>query len=289
MNMNQLSPYIRVALDSRLASGWVVRERDLFDYELLYVKEGEIRVTADGTVYNGKPGDLFLFRPGQRHSIASVGKTPVRQPHIHFDLIYAPDSPDVKVSFKRAEEMSAQEKLWFRDDLISGQLFDIPVFIRLRNPSVAENMLMDLIRDFSLNLPYAQLNAKGAFIQLWVYLLRELEWARNTHIRAHWERLTKVKLYLDHHLDENITLGALAEMAELSPYYFLRTFTKAFGVSPLKYHQAARIAKAREWIQFTSLPLTEIAERVGFQSIHAFSRAFKQKEGVPPSFYRNDK
>lgn len=286
MDLDRLSPYIRVALDHYLAPGWVIRERVLFDYELLYVKEGRLKVKLADSEYEGTPGDLFLFKPGQRHELTVIGSDPVRQPHVHFDLMYKPDSPDVKVSFKPIEEMTPHEVSLIRDDVCSTPPFDLPTRFRLRNPLVFDSMLLDLIRDYRLSLPYAQTAAKGAFLRLWVYLLREHAWNKNAQLHSNWERLTKVKQFIDHRPEQDVTVEMLAEMAGLSPFYFLRTFTQAFGHSPVKYHQTVRIGKAREMIQFTSLPLTEIAERVGFHSIHAFSRAFKRIDGVAPSFYR---
>ncbi|WP_373460085.1 helix-turn-helix domain-containing protein [Paenibacillus sp. V4I7] len=48
-----------------------------------------------------------------------------------------------------------------------------------------------------------------------------------------------------------------------------------------------RVHAARHLIQFTTDPLTIIAEKMGFPSIHAFSsRFFKMVEGTTPSFYR---
>lgn len=289
MDLNALSPYIRVALDNVIVPTWKVKERDLFDYELLYIKEGEAIITVLDQVYNGQPGDIFLFKPRQRHSIAVKGSIPLRQPHIHFDLFYRPDSPEVKVSFKPIEEMSPQEHAWFREDDCSVPPFDLPNHFRLRNPLVFEKLLLDLIREFNMGLPFSQASVKGLFIQLWIFLLREHHWKQNSHIHSNWEQLTKVKQFLNHHFNEEVNVDKLAEMANLSNNHFIRLFKKAFGSSPIKYHQMVRIEKAKEMIQFTSIPLTEIAEEVGFQSIHAFSRAFKQLEGVPPSFYRSQK
>ncbi|WP_233500850.1 MULTISPECIES: helix-turn-helix domain-containing protein [Paenibacillus] len=40
-------------------------------------------------------------------------------------------------------------------------------------------------------------------------------------------------------------------------------------------------------IQFTDDSIDAIAEKMGYPNIHAFSRAFKTVDGIPPSFYRN--
>jgi AraC-like DNA-binding protein len=287
IDVNRLSPYIRVAMDHVLPPGAIIRPRVLFDYELLYVKEGRLQVTLDDGELTGAAGDLFLLKPGQRHAIAVVGGAPVRQPHVHFDLIDRPDSPDVKVSFKPREEMAPQELAMIREDLCSSPPMELPTLIRLHNPALFDSMLLHLIRDYRSGLPFAQAAAKGAFLRLWVYLLREQLWSANKHLHSHWDRLTTVKQYIDHHWRQSLTVDTLAGMAGLSPFYFLRLFSQAFGLSPVKYHLTVRIDKARELIQFTAMSLTEIAEQTGFHSIHAFSRAFRRIDGVAPSYYRS--
>lgn len=287
MDLDSLSPYIRVALDNALIPGWYIKERVLFDYELLYIKEGEALITIMGVVYEGQAGDIFLFKPKQPHSIHNCGNISLRQPHIHFDLYEQPDSPEVKVSFKPLNEIEPHEHSWFRADLCSTPPFDLPNRFRLANSVVFEKMLLDLIQDYNRGLPYSRVMAKGAFIQLWVHLLREHQWNGNPHLHSHRKKLEMVKHYMNHHLDKELTVAHLAEMANLSSYYFIHLFKHTFGISPIRYHQFARIKKARELIQFSDIPITEIGELLGFGSIHAFSRAFKRFDGVPPSFYRS--
>ena len=101
----QLSPYIRFAIDQRLAGTWSMHERIIFDYELLYVKEGEVLITVEDDRYLARPGDIFLFRPGRRHSMRALSPGGFRQPHLHFDLVYGEDSGQVFISFKNYQQM----------------------------------------------------------------------------------------------------------------------------------------------------------------------------------------
>lgn len=183
-------------------------------------------------------------------------------------------------------EITDQERKWFRTDICSDPPYSIPNHIRLKNPLIVEKMIFDIIHEFNQKLPFFEHYCKGAFVQLWIYLLREQHWNENYHVLTNWESLNEVKNYLSRHLDEEISIDRLAKMANLSKYYFIRMFKNAFGMTPSKYHQLMRIEKSKEWVQFTSLPLTEIAENFGFKSIHSFSRTFKKVEGVKPSFYR---
>lgn len=56
----------------------------------------------------------------------------------------------------------------------------------------------------------------------------------------------------------------------------------------MTYARMVRINKAKEYISFTSMSITQIAELLGFSSTNAFSRTFAKEEGVPPTFYRSN-
>ncbi|WHX47923.1 AraC family transcriptional regulator [Paenibacillus woosongensis] len=289
MNFQQLSPYIRLAMDSHIPFPWYLEERVLFDYELLYVKEGRIQVTVENDVFIGESGDLFLFRPKQRHSIRKLGTELVRQPHLHFDLFYKEDSPDVKVSFKKLEDMTADEMKWFRNDDLEQIIPQIPSHIRLRNTLVIERIIFEIIKEFQMTLPFYEMNIKGLFLQLLNALLRENYWNCNPHLVTNMGEMEQLRMYLNHNIDRKVTLDELSKISGISKYYMISLFKQSFGKSPIQYHLLLRIEKAKEMIQFTNDPLTLIAESVGFPDIHSFSKAFKKIDGVNPSFYRKKK
>ncbi|WP_372635423.1 AraC family transcriptional regulator [Cohnella sp.] len=289
MDLNSLSPYIRVAWDSTIYPPVNITERIIFDYELMFVKEGECEVTVEGHKYHGAPGDLFLFKPNQVHSIYLLNGQPLRQPHLHFDLFYRPDSPEVKVSFKPHAMLTEQEKQWIRPDVLAEMDDPLPNHIRLNKPAVIEQLIQEIIFEFDRKFPYYETTAKGLFIQLWVLLLREIHWQRNAHLHSNWEQLERVKNYLAHPTDHDLTLDELAALANMSKYYLCRLFKKAYGMTPIQYHVSIRLEKAKQMIQFTDQSLTQIADELGFQSIHAFSRTFRKWEGQSPSAYRKKK
>jgi transcriptional regulator GlxA family with amidase domain len=117
-------------------------------------------------------------------------------------------------------------------------------------------------------------------------LLREWHRQLNPDWVTNWETFMLLKLYLTKHLNRSVSLDEMALNSKMSSTSLIRFFRTAFGVTPVKYHLLLRIEKAKELIQFTSAPITQIAEDLGFESIHAFSRAFRRTEGVAPTFYR---
>ncbi|QGQ98194.1 AraC family transcriptional regulator [Paenibacillus psychroresistens] len=289
MDLNNLSPYIRVALDDYIESPYFIKERVIFDYELLFVKAGEIKVTVENKTYLGLPGDIFLFKPMQSHSIYLLNNKTLHQPHIHFDLYYQSDSPEVNVSFKPLQAMNEQEKQWFREDVTQFEMNPLPNHIRLTKPAVIEKLIYDIIFELERKFPYYEASAKGLFTSLWIQLLREHDWNTHKYLLSNWEQLDRIKNYISHNANKELTLNELSSFANLSKYYLCRLFKSGFGMSPIQYHLQVRMEKAKQMIQFSSHSLTYIAEEFGFHSIHAFSRAFRKLEGVSPSSFRKVK
>lgn len=82
------------------------------------------------------------------------------------------------------------------------------------------------------------------------------------------------------------TVGALATAAALSPSRFAARFRERTGDSVIGYLARWRANVACRMLRETDLHLTEIAQRVGYDSLPAFSRAFKSHLGQPPAAWR---
>ena len=85
---------------------------------------------------------------------------------------------------------------------------------------------------------------------------------------------------------QGVSLASMAAAARLERRTFLRRFTSATGVAPIEYCRAVRIARAREWLEASNMPLKKIAETLGYGDVSSFARAFRRAHGVPPAAYR---
>jgi AraC family transcriptional regulator len=99
-------------------------------------------------------------------------------------------------------------------------------------------------------------------------------------------RLRRVLDHIDQHLEEELTVAALAELAHLSLFHFTRMFTAAVGVPPHRYVSRRRLEHAKAMLAVGKLPLSEIAHRSRFSSQASFSRAFRRATGLTPGEYR---
>jgi AraC family transcriptional regulator len=87
-------------------------------------------------------------------------------------------------------------------------------------------------------------------------------------------------------LSEDISLDELAFEARLSPFHFARMFKQSVGVPPRVYLTRLRMEKACELLEYTDLPITEIALEVGYSSNQVLARVFTKHVNMSPSDYR---
>lgn len=99
-------------------------------------------------------------------------------------------------------------------------------------------------------------------------------------------RLRRVLDFVEEHVEDEITVGGLADLANLSAFHFTRMFTSAMGVSPARYVSSRRLKNAMAMLAIGKLPLSEIAHRSCFSSQASFNRAFRRATGVSPGEYR---
>jgi AraC family transcriptional regulator len=100
-------------------------------------------------------------------------------------------------------------------------------------------------------------------------------------------RLRKIEDYVRAHLAESISVEALAELVELSPFHFSRVFKRATGMSPLQFVTRERIVRAQQLVRETSRSLIEIALEVGYTSPSHFAQVFRRVVGVAPTEFRS--
>ncbi len=86
--------------------------------------------------------------------------------------------------------------------------------------------------------------------------------------------------------DHALTAGSIAEALHYTNAYVCTVFKQHYGMTIHHYINVYRIARAKELLDATELPLSAIATQVGYENDSYFSRVFKKQEGVSPSDYR---
>jgi transcriptional regulator GlxA family with amidase domain len=88
-------------------------------------------------------------------------------------------------------------------------------------------------------------------------------------------------------LHNPLPVAEIAERANMSPRNFARVFRREVGTTPGQYVQRTRIARARELLETTDLPIGQIAGRCGFGAPETFFRSFGRTLGLTPKEYRH--
>ena len=101
------------------------------------------------------------------------------------------------------------------------------------------------------------------------------------------EPLRELQEWLPDNLDEDLSVPALARRASMSERHFARAFRDETGMTPAAYVEAARIERARIFLDSGDLPVETIARETGFGTVETMRRAFRRRVGVSPAGYRS--
>lgn len=99
-------------------------------------------------------------------------------------------------------------------------------------------------------------------------------------------RLAAVQTHVDAHLDDPLSSATLAKLAHVTPSHLATLFRRELGLAPSAYVRQRRLSAARSLLATSDLPVSEIAQRVGFPDPYHFSRVFAKGMGLSPSQYR---
>lgn len=96
----------------------------------------------------------------------------------------------------------------------------------------------------------------------------------------------RAKEFIGRHFADDVKVEDMAKAVNMSQTYFSKQFKAVTTLSPYEYLQSVRLAKAKELLLKTDLPISEIAYRTGFNSDANFIYFFKSETGISPLKFR---
>lgn len=100
------------------------------------------------------------------------------------------------------------------------------------------------------------------------------------------ERMLRVLVHIQQHLDDALELNDLAGLAHFSPYHFHRVFQGMVGETLMAHVRRLRLERAALRLKHTDQPVTRIAFEAGYETHEAFTRAFRAMFAESPSQFR---
>lgn len=108
----------------------------------------------------------------------------------------------------------------------------------------------------------------------------------NQKFYQHQSDINKVVQYIRNNYHQNLSMDDLTGIVHLSKYHFLRLFKCYTGTTPYEYLTQYRVNQSKALLKTTSMTVSEVAYKVGFNDANNFIRAFKKLVGTTPLKYK---
>lgn len=249
----------------------VARHVHLNWFEITCVVDGEGIIYGGDEKTNVKKGDIFLSFPCEAHKIMSSPSNPLTFDHFAFSVneqAYSERLERVIASYASPKERS------FRSFLIR---------------ELVDGCINEIVADTDLKRDYL----KSSFSLILFELLKIFNVKDGSILIYETENPEKmclgIKNYIDTHLFSLDSLSDLSTVCGYNYSYLSSLFKKVTGITISDYYNERRFESARLMIRENRLKVSEISNFLGYNSVYAFSKAFKDKFGTSPkNYYKND-
>lgn len=261
-------PYSLVQVgDIDTFSGFKCLHHTQVAHEITYIVRGNANILCGDKTYLCKAGDIIFNPKGSDHAIDSADGHSLRYYYIAFDIVDNSDECEQKLAD----------------------------FFNANNPScaVADRSIPHIFHDIFLNLygsdDFSSVIVSGSIRKLLIYVLRSLSGEANRiyvpDLRFGKKRtVAQICSFIDSNVEDIDVLKKLPEKFDYSYSHISSFFSKSMGLSLKEYFLMSRHRRACEFLK-SGMSVTAVSERMGYSSIHVFSKAFSTRENISPSAY----
>ncbi|MBE9183007.1 helix-turn-helix domain-containing protein [Oculatella sp. LEGE 06141] len=180
----------------------------------------------------------------------------------------APDRLELVTEFRVRDPQLEQILMLLKAELYKGG----SGIGRLYAESLANVLAAHLLREYSSTQPHSAQYEGGL--------------GGSAKQTLHERKLLQVSEYIHAHLDQDIKLVDLANVASVSQFHFSRLFKQSTGLSPHQYLLQQRVERAKQLLKTSQLAIAKIALQCGFNSQSHLGKAFRDATGMTPKDYR---
>ncbi|MDF2722821.1 MAG: AraC family transcriptional regulator [Paenibacillus sp.] len=263
--------------------GWTHPDR-LLDYHVfIYVIHGQMQVVEEGTEYLLQEGDALFLKRGIHHW-GGAGTLPGTST---FWIHFCGSKPGSEVG---REAGNGDLENWHMSpsyNVFLPEHYDftlkLPKRAQVRNIPYMYRKIKELYDAYASSRTYNHLHISMGAMDIFLDLLRA---SRDTPAGNKADLLIRRLIgHLEEHCAEELETDRIASRFQLNYRYISTLFKARVGTSIFKYHERLRIHHAAELLKNTVLNISEVSDRVGFQSPFYFSKVFKKVMGEAPSEY----
>lgn len=233
-------------------------------WEVTYVDTGELRVELDGTEFTLTSQDMMIYLPGQFHKQRVSGGASCSYLTIMFDMQIK--SGDVEQLRNKVFKCSSQ-----MHQLISSFIKNSDYLEKSALPYAPDLMVSYLQELIILMIQY---HSEDKTTQLSTSPVQN---------KFESEMIDEIRNYILNEIYNPISVEDICNHFGISRSTLQALFKKHLDIPPKQFINDLKMKKARQIIMEEYLPITEVALKLGFSSIHYFSRKFKKDFGISPS------
>ncbi len=240
------------------------------EIELIAITEGATEFYINSKCYLAKKGDVLIIPPYALHRGRTIENVVSSYDCICFDL-----------------QLLCDENL---KNALESQAFSVISLVPNDSP-YAEQLqayIKEAVFACERNETGWELEAVGNISLLFGILKKNHFISQNFESNKETKFGEKVMTYLLKNISSQITSRDAANELYMNHSYFCRLFKKMFGCPFAKYLLIYRLEKARLYLTNTTLPVTEIAFRLGFHNCSYFGKTFKERFHTTPLSYRKN-
>lgn len=262
-----------------------------------FVEAGGAWVTPAGQAAKRiEAGDLVLLPLGEGHTLADALDSPVENIDIVASRRFDRDSLVLSYGGGGSVSQLVSGFFSFEGSQIPAVMAALPPLIHIPRGDAGAPAWLAAISHFLVDEAHRPDPGSSLMISRLIDLLviRTLRsWAASQAVRVGWlgglgeERIGRVLSAMHADPFRRWTVQSLADIAAMSRSIFAERFTAAVGEPPLRYLSRWRLTIAADLLRSGGLKVTEAAQRSGYASDAAFSRAFKAHFGYAPSEARS--
>lgn len=248
-------------------------------WEFLCVDKGEVTVTADDRTYLLKKGDIIFHKPNEFHSVTTNGVTAPNLVVVSFIC----HSPAMHFFENRIFPLRERER-----NLLATIIAEAPGAFStpLNNPYTKG------LEPTSQQIPGAEQMIQLSLEQFLISLYRRA-FSDNTDnfltksvkLKQDEETFSHILAYMNTHICDSLTIDQICHDNLISRSQLQKLFHAKCSSGIIDYFSRLKIDYAKELIREKNMNFTQIADTLGYTSIHYFSRQFKKISGMSPSEY----
>lgn len=249
--------------------GYAIEMHEQYVHEVTYIISGSGCSHVDGVRIPLKEGDVLMCSMGHQHAIEAAERDILRYAYIGFRFRETADFEglDMLKMYYEQPYILARDRNDVLDPFLNaiGELYSKPPFWYQMLEGYCEQIVIQAVRNSRLV---------------------DRKWPeRKMEQRSVSSEVYKIIQYVGENVEEIKSVREIADTLCYNYTYLSHFFTKVTGTTLQKYISQKKIERARQLLKYGEFSVTEIAERLNYESVQSFSKAFRRVMGVSPTAY----